>query len=283
MHYQELKTCPELRPFLECVWFLRDTRASEKRAPERIVPDGCGEIIVHFAEVFAQAGPHGFRPQPRAFLMAQITRVLILQPPRTISTMGIRFRPGGLARFVDEDVHALADRKTALPALWGRPAVRFLSSLRAAPARPQALLRRVEEFFLMLLGRAPSERPDARAVVAAQLILSSRGRVNISEAARQTGVSERTLSRLFLRDVGVLPKQFARIARLQAVMQLVRRGEFADWTAIAHECEYFDQSHLVREFRLLTGEAPREFIRSQGRLSANLMDPVRLATLFGGL
>ena len=81
---------------------------------------------------------------------------------------------------------------------------------------------------------------------------------------------------------GRLPKAFARIVRLQAVLKTVGRRAEPDWADVAAECEYFDQPHLIRDFRSLTGETPAEFVRNQGRLSQSFTEPRRLAALLGG-
>lgn len=279
MDYREERPGDALRPFIECVWFLRD-RPKEKRAAERIVPDGCGELIVHFGPPFDQFEAGGFQAQPSAFLMAQLSSVLLLIPPRHINTMGVRFRPGGLARFIAGSVEELKDRRTPVGRLWGREAVAWMRSIRRGPVTTAARLASVNDFFERLLVLGDAARPDPRAVAAIDELLRSRGRTPVATIARNAGASERTLERAFLRDLGLPPKRFARIARLQGVMQIVRAGERADWTALAHECEYFDQSHLVNEFRDLTGETPREFVKKQGRFSQTLMDPERLRTLF---
>jgi AraC-like DNA-binding protein len=55
-----------------------------------------------------------------------------------------------------------------------------------------------------------------------------------------------------------------------------------DWADVAAERSFFDQPHLIREFRALTGETPVEFVKNQGRLSMSFTDPRRLAALLAG-
>lgn len=66
------------------------------------------------------------------------------------------------------------------------------------------------------------------------------------------------------------------------MLRTIGRQPQPDWAGVAAGCAYFDQPHLIREFRALTGLTPSQFVRNQGRLSMNFTDPARLAGLLGG-
>jgi AraC-like DNA-binding protein len=67
---------------------------------------------------------------------------------------------------------------------------------------------------------------------------------------------------LFDRTVGLKPKSYQRVRRLRRVFHLVHESPRPTWTSIAHRCGYFDQAHLINDFRLLTGISPREYERT---------------------
>lgn len=73
----------------------------------------------------------------------------------------------------------------------------------------------------------------------------------------------RQLERIFECQVGLSPKLFARVARLRLALELSARTTVPDWSSIAVDAGYFDQSHLIRDFRSLTGETPAGFKRLQ--------------------
>jgi len=104
----------------------------------------------------------------------------------------------------------------------------------------------------------------------------------VAEVARRAGLSERSLERRFQEELGLPPKTFARIARLQSVLRSIGRDARPEWADVAAECSYFDQPHLIHDFRALTGETPAEFVRNQGRLSLNFTEPRRLEALLSG-
>jgi AraC-like DNA-binding protein len=98
-------------------------------------------------------------------------------------------------------------------------------------------------------------RPPASDIAAAiQAIRRSRGTLAIAALGPSLGMSRQQLARRFMRMVGVSPKTFARVVRLQALLR--RAGANPDWSMLAYDLGYADQSHLANDFRVLTGLTP---------------------------
>jgi AraC-like DNA-binding protein len=119
----------------------------------------------------------------------------------------------------------------------------------------------VERLTQRLIRRLPQGTPEhADLVRAAVAVLSSTtsvpGAVRVSEAAGALGVGERYLRKIFGPAVGVSPKQFAGIARVRKVLAGAQSGS---WSGLAAEAGYYDQSHLVAEFRRLMRVTPGAF------------------------
>ena len=87
------------------------------------------------------------------------------------------------------------------------------------------------------------------------------GAARLGEVAARAGVSERRLRTLFSRDVGLSPKHVARISRLRTVLSLAGTRE---WAAVADDAGFFDQAHMISDFRTLMGVPPAAFL--SGRL-----------------
>jgi len=274
MRYREVRPRPPLDRFLECFWFV-DAEAPARPAPERIVPDGGPELIVHFGDPFERLD-EGLRPepQPRAFVAGPLTRPLHLRPRGRVSTMGVRFRPFGLSAFVAAPLHELADRGTPLADLWGGLASALEGSL--AEARGDAQRVRIAEGFLCSRLRA---EVDGTAAAAVAEIVRARGRVRLDPLRRATGLSVRQLERRFRCAVGLGPKSLARIVRFQEVLRRADGNE--PWVEVALDCGYYDQAHLLRDFRDLAGAAPSRFREACGDLARQFTSPARLDRFFG--
>ena len=104
---------------------------------------------------------------------------------------------------------------------------------------------------------------------------TSRGAVSVAELAAETGWSARHLSSLFRAEVGLSPKEAARVVRFDHARHRIARAATASSGAadapgvglagLAAECGYYDQAHLAREFRSLAGCPPTQWLAEEFR------------------
>lgn len=83
--------------------------------------------------------------------------------------------------------------------------------------------------------------------------------MNPANVAEQLGVTGRHLRRAFTENVGIGPKEFARTVRLQRAMTMAATSR--DWARIAADAGYYDQAHLIGDFRQLVGLTPAVFFK----------------------
>jgi len=114
------------------------------------------------------------------------------------------------------------------------------------------------DYFNALLKNA-SINPDYRIKLAINLILKTNGTINIKKLRDRLYVTERTLERHFLKEIGVTPKQFAKIIQFSASMQQMTEADYVNLTEIGYDNGFADQSHFIRSFKRYTGKTPKEF------------------------
>jgi AraC-like DNA-binding protein len=275
VRYRELRPRAPLHRFVECFWFVSgDGRGAEVQT---IVPDGCPELIVHTGEPFRRWRGERQERQPTAFLVGELTSALRVQPSEQVSTMGIRFRPSGLRAFLGAPQDELTDRTTPIDALWGARGRDLEARVHEATSEVQRA--RVAEAFL--LGRlAAGPGPDLRVEAAVDQLLAERGQTRLPALAATAGLSERQLERRFRSAVGLGPKALARLVRFQEVYRRLGEDVPSNWVDIALDCGYFDQAHLLRDFRELAGSPPSHLLGSEGELARRFVDPARLHRFF---
>ena len=100
MSYVEFRPAPALAHLVKCVWVFEAEPSQTFGRPERIVPDGNPELVVHFGHPFGALTPSGiFTPQPRAFLMGQMTKPVTLDSSQgAAGVAGVRFHQAARAR-----------------------------------------------------------------------------------------------------------------------------------------------------------------------------------------
>ena len=282
MGYSETVPTGPLVPFVRCFWTLTpepiapdpgrtyETLRSpwmlvadpQARYTEQLLPDGSVEVAFHLTDpVFAC--PAGGRPVrlPRNVLFGQLTRPLTLAPAGPAHVVGIRFRPAGASAFLQVRQRALRDRWVMLDEV--SHAFRGVPDRLAAQVSWPSRARVLEDVLHGLLVRGLVGRPDPVVYRASDAIERSHGTVRIDGVARQFGVSGRRLLRLFNRHVGLSPKLLARIMRFQRVFRVLQEQPGRSWSELAQETGYYDQAHLVREFRAFAGNTPEAFVRER--------------------
>jgi AraC-like DNA-binding protein len=164
--------------------------------------------------------------------------------------VGVLFRPGGAFPFFGSAASAIDEPAVEIQALWGRDGAVLRERLLEAPT-PQAVLATLEA---VLLARAARPLTPDRAVAWAAAALGRGARV--AEVVDRLGMTHGRFLRRFTEQVGLPPKRFARVRRLQRLLARTAMDGEVDWARAAAECGYFDQAHLINEFRALTGMAP---------------------------
>lgn len=171
--------------------------------------------------------------------------------------------PQGLIRLLRAPLDGLTDRR--VPLAWfcgGREQQRLRQLLLSEADAPTRLLRLagwVEERVHRRQGLGLQQRRTARAASVLQL---HAGRADLAALCRQLDVTQRQLERDFRRWLGLSPAAYARLVRFQLAAASVCSG--SPFLAAALEHRYADQSHLNREFRLLSGMTPGALAAAAG-------------------
>jgi len=188
-----------------------------------------------------------------------VRRKLIRSGHRAVTA---RLRLGAAEAVLGVPASELTGRIVALEDLWGDAAARRLC-VRLSGARDTADAAAILEGAIAERC-APARVAHSRtqlAVVAADRLHSA----NVNTVAAHLGVSERHLRRIFREAIGVSPKTFAKLTRFHRALRAPRCAKGCSWANIAAAAGYYDQAHLIAEFRAISGVTPRALI---GELAA---------------
>jgi len=223
--------------------FSRSLDLEPPPAPVRVLPDGGVDLLFSFA-------PDGGIRAAEVF--GAKSRALRVHDREALEKLAVHLRPGALARLFRIPAWELRDASARLEDLWsGGAALRE----RLAEAPGWSARRRLLESALREMPGYGDGSPAPGVVDGALArVLERRGAVPVGALARDLGVSARSLERAFREHVGLPPKLFARIVRLQAARRELARGRSGAETAA--RSGYSDQAHMVREMRALAGVPP---------------------------
>lgn len=140
----------------------------------------------------------------------------------------------------------LTDQLLPLESLWGANARRLYDELGGSRSIEQSI--RVLEAHI---GNSPAISATQRAI---DYMVRRKGQVSIDELAEEAGLSARQFRRQCLALTGLTPKRLCRVIRFSHAISQIH-GQ-PGWADLAQECGYYDQAHMINEFRELGGSTP---------------------------
>ena len=243
-----------LTPFVEYYWIPRWDLRGEPPFAQMILP----HPNVHL--VFEASGAGIFGVDRRLFT-------------RSLSGLGlafgVRFLAGGFRPFWQAPISQLTDRVVPAARLFGPQAEKTRQAImRVGPADSADSADSADEVDARMIGYAEallcSVRPERDWMAEQVAALVSRitadpGLRRVDQLAASSGMTARSLQRLFADYVGVSPKWVMRRARLHEAAERADSGEPVDWALLASDLGYADQAHLTRDFTATLGISPTRY------------------------
>jgi AraC-like DNA-binding protein len=219
---------------------------------ERILPNGQAHLMVNLGEdefrTYDALRTERMDRNSGAVLAGPHARSTVIDTLEQRWLAAIEFRSGGAGCFFSMPMTEVCNQVVQLESVWGHHG-RSLRERLLEARTPDLMFRVFEEVLLAHL--TLKFDPAIQYAVAAL-----HAGVTVSKVASRLGLLPRTLARRFSTQVGITPKRFARVHRMQRVLRAVRRCSEPDWCALAAEHGYTDQAHLIHDFQDLANITP---------------------------
>ncbi len=272
MDYVEHAAPADLRRHVQCLWILRDDAPGD--AIQVIYPDGRCELLAELGVPLRFHGPDGeIRIDQTLAFAGQQLGPIRLQATGAVHCIGVRLSAASGSLIAGTQLPALRDRAPDLHTLDAAFAAEF-----HAAAQECADIGSPEPLWALLRPRCATFVPDALVERAVEWLDAADGDLRIAALAKQLGVGLRTLQARFLAAVGMTPKEYARVRRLQALLHTLdsERSAIAD-AAARHG--FNDQAHATHDLVRWTGITPARLVRAL-RADPDGGDALRLAAAF---
>ena len=208
--------------------------------------------IDDLVEMQKEGGKEFQKQAPAVVVGPQVTRVNLIVG-KSHKAVAVGFHPGGLFRLLGIPMSEIYDDGFNAQELMG-PEIRIVNErLRDAPDF-NGIRNIIETFLLQRLQKIRPALPFDRAM---QELQGVDGNLAIDQVAALSCLSLRQFERKCQERIGLSPKLFARLARFSRAYRLREKDPSISWTHITYECGYFDQMHLIRDFRQFAGVTPR--------------------------
>ncbi len=252
--YVEYKPVEILRRYIYCYWVSYrhnniELNIEHSSKNEMIAPDGCIDVLIG-ADVDGDV--------IRNIIVGTVDKPLFVDMEyEKIHTFGIRFLPGGLQAFIRESACLFTNRieslKDVCSIMNNELGNKILSSRNI-----KDIIDITNRYFIKKFSNdIPWEDTFQNAL---HLICKTKGSMSVKEIARKEAVSEKQLTRIFYERTGVSTKLFTRIIRFQNILSIINNRHDIKLVDIAMKNGYYDQAHLIHDFKDFCGKTPSEYM-----------------------
>ena len=250
--FRIIQPTPILAPYIRNYWLLKT--ACDSPALARTVPTGMMSLIFHRGNRLLSV--HQNEIHPRAFLSGQEKSFADLAYTGQVNMLFVTFHPVGVRAFFNLPMSKINNLRVTAADLEDKEMAQLEHTL-TDTEDDDICICLIEQFLFKRLNSL-AEYNLRRIDTTIRLINS--GQTDIDQLASVACLSTKQYRRIFSEYVGSNPKEFSRTIRFQRALHMLETYPQTSLTALACECGYFDQSHLIKEFKSLSGYTPGEYI-----------------------
>lgn len=225
---------------------------------QHVLPAVYIDMIFPIERWIGTDGYEGIRTEPFLSPILHTARKVVFS--RKCRLFGIRFDPVYVSALYDGSPKELDQGPNDFALFVTRSMVQGLLQ---AVYESNDFESRVRNANQLIRERCELHTDTGRSICAFALeYIRSNPHSKVRDLTRVTGYSTRWLERLFNENLGCTPREIIRITRFNRFLSLLRRDNSSSLTTLAFECGYYDQSHLIRDFRSFSPNKPSEFQRN---------------------
>lgn len=193
----------------------------------------------------------------------QIDHSMEIYPQGKGEMIVVGFKPGGFAKLFNVPAKAFKNKIVDLTKVLPKP---FRNTITEIQSEKQ-IDQRAKKTIMLLNNLLQKSRfiPVNNHNEVLNLIHKSKGKLSLKEICHQVNPSIRSIQRSFLINIGVSPKDYFRINRINLIMRVLDKLTFENWHQLIHDYGYYDQAHFIHDLKAVTGYTPCEFLQNEHR------------------
>ncbi|HEY5955305.1 MAG TPA: helix-turn-helix domain-containing protein, partial [Polyangiaceae bacterium] len=257
--YREYKPHPALADRVWCYWSVHSEQARDVRITSRGLSKGHVDLIFATGGAFCEAAEQslGETGDLRCYVVGPLPEAALAHSTGGLCAVGIKLRPGRAYPLLRTSCSTLAGCPVTVRSIWPEVSSSYLERV-ADASQATERLGLLERILLARVDKLRSESAEVRHAL--DIIGTTRGKTTIDALMEMLDIGARQLERQFREQVGLTPIRMCQIARIQHAIELARAEAKPNWPCIAFECGFYDQAHLIRHFKSVTGLSPNAYL-----------------------
>lgn len=266
-----------LARFVDCFWVEDGGDGGDGTQPlrrQRELPNGTSELVINLSggegqRVYHQRTPTDGQSIPEALVRGAHSEWYQFEASPATAQVGVHFRSGGASPFFAPPAGELHNQHVPLEALWGVGAVAELRERLLGAPGPKAQIALLARALHAHAVRPLELHPVPAVAFALQAFASApfppdedHART-MARVADWVGLSHSRFTQVFRDAVGLTPMRYGRVRRFLEVLRRTREGSHVAWAGLALACGYYDQAHLINDFRAFAGLCPTDYLRER--------------------
>lgn len=262
MFHQLIEPSGILKQYVHSYHIMETDNCMDFFPKHRIYTYGCIVLVFHYSNpsLFHKRNEPPYI-EPRTVLCGQQTNYYDLSLAGKTGMIFIIFQPFGTAMFFKMPMNEIENQNVAFECIVNKEASEIEDKMLDAESNLERI-KLIEEF---LLKKLIQNNKDYKQIISTfGAINHYKGQISIKTLAEISCLSVKQFERRFSELVGLNPKQYLRIVRFQNVLQMKKCKYFNNYTSLAFDCGFYDQSHFIHDFKTITDLPPKEFFETQG-------------------
>jgi len=255
-----------LRDHVSLFWILELEANDSPPIEERLIPGGTSRLVINLEEGISQTNNFGeWEKLPKIFVEGVYNNHFFIKSNAGTKAIGIDFKPGKLNSFSNYRFEDYVTNIVPAEELFGTISTMHLISKLLENDSFDWIVTTLNNFLLDHFNSR-----DDRINKMADYIIANRGAIDIHKFGNQAFICERQFRRVFKDKLGLNPKLFSRIIKIENIINDMINDRFCTFTRAAHSYGYHDQAHFIKDFRKIVGVTPRQYMSESNMFDTSM-------------
>jgi len=246
-----------LSQYVKQYWAIDDCLPQGSEHIQRVVPNGLMELMFYLGDK-PKALDENKHLSENSILSGQQKSYYDIVVSGKLSLFSISFQPFGAKLFFNIPSNEFFDQNIPLKYLLKDIASELEFELYKSVTFEEKICI-VEKFLMNQLQKRKKEYEIKRIMNSVALINQSKGVIDIYTLSSTACLCRKQYERTFAEYIGSSPKQFLRTVRFQNTLHEKQRNKSIQLTELAYTCGYYDQAHMINDYKLLSGKTPTQY------------------------